>query len=160
MNAIILYTSKHGCAEEVAKALQKELGPGTEMVNLMVATPSDLRRFDLVVLGGSIYYGQVQKQLTAYMNREKQQVLSAKTIGLYICAAAGGDKAQTELEQAFPKELVNRASACAVLGDRITPRELSWAEKLVLRVVSGKSGESGGLFEERIKQFASELHNG
>lgn len=159
MNAVILYTSKHGCAEEAAKTLQNVLGPGTEMVNLMRAKPSDLQRFDLVILGGSIYYGQVQKQLTAYMNTGQQQLLLAKTIGLYICAAAEGDKAQAELEQVFPKELLKRASASAVLGNRIIPGKLSWMERLVLRVVSGKSEESGGLFEDRIKQFASELQN-
>ncbi|WP_025701107.1 flavodoxin domain-containing protein, partial [Paenibacillus forsythiae] len=63
MKAIILYASRHGCAEQAALALQSRMGKGTETVNLMHTCPPSLDEYDTVILGGSIYYGRIQKQL-------------------------------------------------------------------------------------------------
>lgn len=157
MKAIILYTTKHGCAEEVAKVLQCHLGAGTERVNLMKAQPDNLAMYDTVILGGSVYFGRVQKNLRHFIHQERTN-LAGKNLGLFICAGAQGSKAEAELDQIFPKELRDHATVCAVLGDKIVSTRLSRFEKWVVRIVDGTKGNRGGLHNDKIHEFASSLY--
>lgn len=62
MKTIIIYTTKYGCAEKAAYLLRSKLGEGTEAVNLMHAKEPLLDKYDTVILGGSIYFGKIQKK--------------------------------------------------------------------------------------------------
>ncbi|WP_052410236.1 flavodoxin domain-containing protein [Paenibacillus durus] len=156
MKAIILYTSRHGCAEQAALALRSRLGEGTETVNLMHNYSPSLAGFDTVILGGSIYYGKIQKQMSEFIDRE-QSGLADKRIGLYICAGESEDKAGLELLRSFPESLCLKAKAAEVLGNEVKFSKLSLAERLVYRAVTGKSGDRGRLYTNRIENFVFKL---
>lgn len=153
MKTIIIYTSKYGCTEKAAYLLKNQLGEETEVVNLMLAKEPTLERYDTVILGGSIYYGKIQKQMTAFASKFQNE-LSKKRIGLFICAGAKGEQATQELKSSFPEELYNQSITNEVFGDEIYEEKLTLLDRLVLQMVKGKDKSINRLSNETIERFA------
>lgn len=153
MKTIIIYTSKYGCTEKAAYLLKNQLGEETEVVNLMLAKEPALERYDTVILGGSIYYGKIQKQMTAFASKYINE-LDKKRVGLFICAGAKGEQATQELKSSFPEKLYNQSITKEVFGDEIYEEKMTILDRLVLRVVKGKNKSVNGLSKEAIERFA------
>ncbi|ETT46463.1 hypothetical protein BSK66_19020 [Paenibacillus odorifer] len=153
MKTIIMFTSKYGCAEKSAYLLKSQLGEETEVVNLMHAKEPTLERYDTVILGGSIYYGKIQKQMTDF-TAKYQHELGKKRVGLFICAGAKGEEASQELKSAFPEVLYNQSVTKEVFGDEIYEEKLTLLDRFVLRMVKGKNKNVNGLSKETIERFA------
>ena len=79
MKNIIIYATRYGCTAEVAKRIQKELESDSTLVNIMAEKVPPLDSFETVILGGSIYIGKVQKELTSFVNANLKQLLSKKS---------------------------------------------------------------------------------
>ena len=61
MKTLIVYSSKHGTAEKSANILKSKLTGDVDVVNIMLFAPTNLDKYDNIILGGSIYIGKVQK---------------------------------------------------------------------------------------------------
>ncbi|WP_339314555.1 flavodoxin domain-containing protein [Paenibacillus sp. FSL R10-2734] len=153
MKTIIIYTSKYGCTEKAAYLLKNQLGEGTEVVNLMLAKEPTLDRYDTIILGGSVYYGKIQKQMTAFASKFQNE-LGKKRVGLFICAGAKGEQATQELKASFPEKLYNHSITTEVFGDEIYEEKLTLLDRFVLRMVKGKNRSVNGLSKETIERFA------
>jgi len=159
MKTLILYATKYGTAEVVAQKLSKELDGVVDLVNIMIEPAPSLELYDTVILGGSIYMGRIQKQLTKYM-KEHIHELEGKTIGLYICAAHPEErKRQIELQQAFPDSLNRKAAVKAILGYVINFEKMKLIDKLIMRKVKGDSNSNAEFYENRIRSFCQSLHS-
>lgn len=156
MKTIIVYTSKYGCTEKAADVLKSRMGGEVEVINLRLAQEPSLREYDTVILGGSIYYGKIQKEMTAFVNKVKPE-LASKRVGFFICAGNKEQAAQV-LQSAFPDDLLQTAVATEVFGDEIYYNKLSLMDKFILRMVKGKDHKSGsGLSLENIEKFAQSM---
>ncbi|WP_052770024.1 flavodoxin domain-containing protein [Paenibacillus sp. IHB B 3415] len=150
---LILYAGKYGCTEKAAFLLKSRLGEA-EAVNLKYAKVPALAAYDTVILGSSIYYGKIRKEMAAFTSKYGQE-LSGKRLGLFICAGMTGEKAEQELQQAYPEVLYKKALAKEILGDEIYPERISALDKWVLRMVKGKGNEAGaGLSMNKLEGFA------
>ncbi|WNS45041.1 flavodoxin domain-containing protein [Paenibacillus sp. MMS20-IR301] len=150
---LIVYTSKYGCTEKAALLLKARLD-GAEAVNLKSAKVPALTSYDTVILGGSIYFGKIRKEMVQYTAKHEQE-LSTKRIGLFICAGMRGEQAEQELKQAYPESLNKIAVTRVNLGDEIYPEKLSFMDKWVVRMVRGKGmGAAGGLSMDQLDRFA------
>lgn len=153
---LILYAGKYGCTEKAAMQLQSRL-EGAEAVNLRYAKVPELAAYDTVILGGSIYYGRIRKEMTVFTAEHKQELLK-KRLGLFICAGMSGEKGEQELKQAYPEIIYNRALAKEVMGDEIYPDRISLLDKWVLRMVKGKEHKTGsGLSQDKLERFANTM---
>ncbi|AIQ36123.1 hypothetical protein R50345_16725 [Paenibacillus sp. FSL R5-0345] len=153
MKTIIIYTSKYGCTEKAAYLLKNQLGEETEVVNLMLAKEPALERYDTVILGGSIYYGKIQKQMMEFTSKYQNE-LSKKRVGLFICAGAKGEQAAQELKSSFPEKLYDQSITKEVFGDEIYEEKFTLLDRLVLRMAKGKGMSVNGLSKETIERFA------
>ncbi|OMD41647.1 flavodoxin domain-containing protein [Paenibacillus odorifer] len=153
MKTIIIYTSKYGCTEKAAYLLKNQLGEETEVVNLMLAKEPALERYDTVILGGSIYYGKIQKKMTEFTSKYQNE-LSKKRVGLFICAGAKGEQAAQELKSSFPEKLYDQSITKEVFGDEIYEEKFTLLDRLVLRMLKGKGMSVNGLSKETIERFA------
>lgn len=157
MRTIIIYTTKYGFTERMAGLLKVKLGPDTSLVNLAKETPPPLELYDVVVLGGSIYFGKVQKKLTAYMTKHLDE-LEKKKLGLFVSAGLPDREAkEKELLQAFPHSLRGVACCMEVLGDEIIFNKLSVLDRLITRVVSGSTLDHCHVDQAKIEGFAKAL---
>lgn len=154
---IIIYTTKYGFVTKVASTLKAKLGGEVDLVNLAKEKAPSLGGYDTVILGGSIYFGKVQKKLAAYM-RQAMPELAGKKLGLFVCAGIPDPvKKREELEQAFPPELFKQAVCKDILGDEIVYEKLSFLDKFITRRISGSTAGQSHYDENRIEAFAQAL---
>lgn len=158
MKTIIVYTSRYGCTEKAAHLLKSRMGGEVEVVNLLKLKDPSLSDFDTVILGGSIYYGRIQKEMTAFLNKAAPQ-LAEKRLGLFICAGMNGEQVNQELQTAFPEELRQKALAVEAFGDELDHKKLSLMDKFIIRMVKGKGHSSSGLSTETINRFSNAMKN-
>jgi menaquinone-dependent protoporphyrinogen oxidase len=134
VNTIIIYATKHGSTEDCASKLSKKLKGNVELCNLKAGTAPDLAKYDKIIIGGSIYGGRVQKEISEFC-LQNLNVLKDKKVGLFICCMFKNN-AETQLNAAFPQELFNSAVARAPFGGEMRFSDMSFAEKLITKMVS------------------------
>lgn len=154
MKSIIIYATRYGCTAELARRIQKELGDDCTSIDIKKESVPPLDTFDNVILGGSIYIGKVQKELTLFCTTNLEQLLTKK-IGLYISAGAQTqDESDKELLGAFPSELHAHAITKNVLGYAYTFDKMRFFDKLIMKKIKGDAVNTAKYFDERISQFA------
>jgi len=147
--------SSHGCAARAAEMIRTGI-PGSEMVTLEDDQNPDLSGYDLIVLGGSIRIGSLQKRLKKFMEKNLTLLL-AKKIGLYICCMYEGEKAMQQLRRNFPDSLTGHASALGLFGGELDFGVMNAMETMIIRDIIGIS-ENVSLFrEEKVREFVSRL---
>ncbi|WP_025026829.1 flavodoxin domain-containing protein [Caldalkalibacillus mannanilyticus] len=157
MKTIIIYTTKYGCTEKVALLLKEHLKGEVQLLNLLKEKAPSLKSFDRVIIGGSIYFGKIQKELTEYMNESVPELLE-KPLGLFICAGAPEEETRKqELKQSFPEILLKHSSCQAILGSEVDYDKLRLFDKLIFRVVSKSKESFSHIPENEIQDFALAL---
>ena len=63
MNTLIVYDTKHGCTQSAAATLKTLLGDGVTVAHVKEKSRLDLNTFDVVIVGGSIHAGGVQRRI-------------------------------------------------------------------------------------------------
>lgn len=158
MKTIIIYTTKYGSVKKATEILSSKLSGEVLQKNLSKEKVPDLKEFDNVILGGSIYIGKMQKTLTKYINASLP-VLLQKKIGLFICAGEPDLAVRTrELENSFPPELFNHAAAREVFGHEFNYEKLNFLDKFIMRTFKGVTESSFDLSEEKIENFANAIN--
>jgi menaquinone-dependent protoporphyrinogen oxidase len=156
MKTLILYASKHGCAEKCAIRLGERLGGDPAIVDIHDAAAVDLADYDAVAVGGSIRAGKIQKEVRAFCDRNLA-VLKAKRLGLFICCMMEGAKAEEEFTGAFPAELIGAAAAKGLFGGEINLEKMRWLERTIIKKASKISGNVSRIDDNAIADFAKAL---
>lgn len=156
MKSVIVYTTKYGSVEKVAKLLESKMEGEVVLVNLMKEEGPDPDEFDQVILGGPIYMGRVQKQLTGYIAKHLPALLKKK-IGLFICGGLAEPKRVQELQSSFPPELYEHAVVKEEFGYEFQVEKLRFFDKLMLRMVAGVKTSKSHLSFEKIDRFAETI---
>jgi menaquinone-dependent protoporphyrinogen oxidase len=144
MSTLIIYASKYGCSEKCALSLSEKLTGEVDLVNLQLDKVPELAKYDKVVIGGSIYIGQIQKSIKELCVKNLE-LLSKKKLGLFICCMFTGEKAETQMQNAFPKELTDYAAAKGFFGGEIIISKLSFVDKLMTKMVAKASKPEEGI---------------
>ena len=152
MATLIAYATKHGVTELCAKELQADLACGAELINLKERTP-DLRKYDTVILGASVYAGMPRKQMKAFVANNAAE-LKMKRLGLFLCCMADGEQAQKQMDAAFTPELRKAALAQGVLGGGFHTAKMNFIEKFAVEKITGKKVEdSFDIYEDVLGSF-------
>lgn len=157
MKSILIYATKYGSAAEVANRIKTELGEETELCNIMKSSVPPLNAYDTVILGGSIYIGRVQKQITEYCSGHLSELLK-KNVGLFLCAGETKEDAQQkEIQTNFPETLYQHAAAKEVLGYAYSFEKMKFFDKVIMKKMKGDSISTAEYYDERIASFAQAL---
>jgi menaquinone-dependent protoporphyrinogen oxidase len=170
VNTLIIYATKHGSTEGCASELSKKLKGSVELCNLKAGTAIDIEKYHKIIIGGSIYGGRIQKEISEFCMKNLN-VLKDKKVGLFICCMFKNN-AEAQLTAAFPQELFNSAVARASFGGEMRFSDMSFAEKLITKMVSktiAKSDESlsgidgkkdvSMIVDESINKFAEQMNS-
>ncbi|EMR02584.1 protoporphyrinogen oxidase [Cesiribacter andamanensis] len=156
MTTAILYTSSQGTTEKVAHLLAKKLAPLQPLVLDLRTNPSpDLTQFDLILIGGSIHIGQMNRRVRHLCHDHLQELLQKK-IGLFMCCLERS-LAKEQFERAFPAELIAHSQATACVGGELIPRRMSLWQKLLLKVRGEKLVFRSELDHAAINGFAESM---
>lgn len=158
MKSIIIYGTKYGATEKAANMLKEKLKGEVTLVNITKEKAPSLNEYDNVVLGGSMYVGKIQKQLTNYM-KDNLTELSKKRTGLFICAALKEpEKLIQEFKDAFPEELATNAITKEVFGYEFDFEKMGFMDRMITKSIVGIKSSVSSLQKETIEKFAEVMN--
>jgi len=156
MGTLIVYMSKHGCAEKAARIIAEALGGDVTVVDLASKDPIDLSRYETVIIGGSIYLGSLQKGLRKFCEKNLSTLLT-KRIGLFICCMNQNDAARKHYEAVYNESLRSRAAAAGIFGGELDFEKLSLIEKSVIAQVVNITASVSRFDEAAVREFAAKF---
>lgn len=171
MKILIAYTTKYGAAEACARKLAEELKGDCDLINLKTTKDIDLKKYDKVIIGGSIYAGNSQIELREFALANCDE-LCKKPLGLYF-SCMGFDAASVEAYfwGTFPGELLDHAAAIKSFGGVFDFKKMNFFERTIIKFMgrneAGKKGTKNILNGKnnintislkRIQQFAKDMN--
>jgi menaquinone-dependent protoporphyrinogen oxidase len=133
MKTAIIYSTTQGTTEKVANYIAEKLNDkDVDIIKLQKRKKNiNLDRYERIILGGSIYLGDIQTVMSKFCN-DNFDVLLTKTIGLFACGIERELVRQdSELEMAFPRKLYKHALATAFVGGEIIFDKLNPTQKFI-----------------------------
>lgn len=134
MKTLVVYASRHGCAEKCAHLLVDNLSGEVDVVNLAKTKVPDLAVYDTVIIGGSIHMGKIQKSVTVFCQNEMKELLEKK-VGLYLCCA-NLDVVEMQMKGAFPEPLYSHATAREHFGYTYDFSKMNFLERAAIKHVA------------------------
>lgn len=156
MNTLIVYATKHGCAEKCAGMLAQKLGGKIEVQNLKNMNALNLSQYDSIIIGGSIYAGRIQKEVSEFCIKN-MEALKNKRLGLFICGMQK-EAYEAELNAAFPKELLENSIVKDFLGGEFIFKKASFLERMVIKMITKSNKDVLDINELTIDSFAKQMN--
>ncbi len=158
MKGILIYLSKHGTTEKVARQMHSLLGDEFLLINLKTTKLPELSQYDTIIIGGSIHAGSIQKEIHL-LCKNNLTLLLQKQLGLFLCCMYEGEVAKQEFNAAFPNSLIAHAKTTAITGGEFLFSEMSWIEKVIVRKIVGVKESQSKINSEAITSFVTSLKN-
>jgi len=170
MSTLVVYATKHGSTGKCSEMLSEKIKGKVDLFNLKDGRVPELSGYDKVIIGGSIYAGRIQKEVTEFCIKNLS-TLKEKKIGLFICCMFQ-KSAEVQLNSSFPQELQKIAVARESFGGEMKFSEFNFFEKAITKMVSkmvsrensdmpviDMSKDLSMISEERINKFARIMNN-
>ncbi|MBC3890006.1 flavodoxin [Acetobacterium paludosum] len=134
MKTLILYASTYGYTQECAAKLSNDLLGDVLLVNINADPVPPLEEYDTVLIGGSIYMGQIQKKIKEYCLANADS-LKKKNLGFFIsCGSA--ENFDENIKNSFPEALINAALSIENFGGEFRIDKMKLSHKLIMKMVA------------------------
>ncbi|TYQ16328.1 UNVERIFIED_CONTAM: menaquinone-dependent protoporphyrinogen oxidase [Acetivibrio alkalicellulosi] len=170
MNTLVVYATKHGTTGKCASMLEKKLEGKVQLHNLKEGKAPQLDQYSKVIIGGSIYAGRIQKEVSEFCSQNINE-LKNKKLGLFICCMSD-DNIDKQLTDSFPQELLNCSIAKEGFGGELLLSKMNFFERFIIKMVSkAKVKEKGNdskvdinkdnsmILHQNIEKFAGSINN-
>lgn len=156
MKALIVYASKYGCTEKAVKKLANYIEQDVEMVNLKDKKENlDLIEYDIIAIGGSIYVGQIQKEVKEFC-LNNIDIIMQKRLGLFVCAGFE-EKVEEQFENSFGQKLIDHAVTKGYFGYEFNFDKMGLLSKMAVKFVAKKNSSESNILDKNIQEFANKL---
>ncbi|MCD4849088.1 MAG: flavodoxin domain-containing protein [Candidatus Aegiribacteria sp.] len=160
MKNLIVFATKYGSVTNAAKLLAGELQGTTDLVRLGHDDLPTLDEYDSVVVGGSIYIGNIQKEVKEFCWDFKAELLEKK-LGLFICAGEKNEEKRMDaIRKNFPTELIDNSTATGWFGHEVHFEKASFMDRTAIRLIMGVKKSFSDLKKENIAEFAAKMNIG
>jgi menaquinone-dependent protoporphyrinogen oxidase len=156
MKTAIVYATTHGCTETCAQKLAAKMPGEVVRFNLGEKPQIDPANYDLILIGGSIHAGKIQGTVRKFCAAHLPLLLQKRT-GLFICCMETGQKAGQQLDQAFPAELKNHASATGFFGGGFDFERMNILQRAIIKKIAKVDHTVNNIDEQAINRFAEDL---
>lgn len=157
-NTLIVYASRLGNAEKCAREIFHRLDGKVDICNLTQRkTFPDVSTYDSVIIGGSVCRGKIQEAVSLFCY-DKIDQLTGKRLGFFITSRSSGEKAEKELEDAFPEELYREAIASEYFGKGNDTPGISFLKKLLSCQLTEAGEPVPSVSQEKIKRFTDKMN--
>lgn len=154
-NTLIIFASNHGTVEKCARELFRRIDGKVDICNLNRRDfLPDLSGYDSVIVGGSIHNGEIQDEISSFCN-ENMKLLAKKRLGLFINCLYSGERAQQQLDDAFPEALNRIAVVRDYFGGEVDKLKLTFWERVVTSRIIKEGDLIVAISKERIDRFAN-----
>ena len=159
MKTAIIYASKHGTTEKVARAIGEKLKGATdvELFSLKDTPNPDIRDFDTIILGTSIYAGQPSKKMKAFCSGN-ETALSQKRLGLFVCGMEPSPEGRKrETDAAYPEALRKHAAVVSFLGGEFLFETMNFFERTIASMIAKTKTSVSRIDNDGIDAFTQKL---
>ena len=153
MKTLILYASKYGAAEEIARRIAREID-GSVLCSLKEGNIPPIVDFDCIIIGSSVYAGSVRKEAKAFVAKNAD-ALGQKRLGLFLSGFAKDDK---YFATNYPQILLDKVKAKGFLGGIFDPKKANGIERLIIKIVMKQSAYMDSIDGDAIGKFVEELY--
>ena len=137
MKTAIIFASKHGTCAKVVQMLSEQIGlQNLSSFSLEEKGIIDISPYSQVVIGGSIHAGKIQSRISEFCKKNQTSLLTKK-LGLFICCMYEGETAISQLNNAFPDELLEHSSCSLIMGGEFLFEKMNFFERLMVKKVAG-----------------------
>ncbi len=157
MKVLIAYRSKYGFTDRCAKMLAERIDGEVELAELKQRKPRSLASFDVVLLGGSIYGGAIQREVPAFCNRQREDLMR-RPVGLFLCCLYEGEKASTQIQEAFPDWLLGHAFGSFHLGGGFEIDKLRFFDRFIAKRVVGLDKSRSVINERTVDELCERVN--
>ena len=154
MRTLIAYRTKYGTAAACARTLAEKIGGNTALADLADARDVSLRDYDVVIIGGSIYAGKLQRKVVSFCERNRR-ILLQRRVGIFLCCLYEGEEALMQLQSAFPDWLLAHAFARALPGGEVHYDRLTFLDRLLVRSLPHRTGDFSRMRPEALDDLAA-----
>lgn len=154
MRTLIAYRTKYGTAAACARLLAEKIGGETALADLADARDVDVREYDVVLVGGSIYGGKLQRKVVSFCEKNRGALLQRR-VGIFLCCLYQGEDALMQLQSAFPDWLLAHAFARALPGGEVHYDRLTLLDRLLVRSLRHPPGDLSRLRPGALDELAA-----
>lgn len=155
MKTIIIYSSTYGYAKDCASELSKQLKGEVLLVNVSTDKIPSLNEFDNVVIGGSIYMGQISKKIKAYCT-SNVDLLKNKRVGLFLCCGLP-ENFEKNIKNSFPEELLEKAISLESFGGELRVKKMKLTHKILTAFMKKASAREGKALAKQMMENIAKL---
>ncbi|MDD3306760.1 MAG: flavodoxin domain-containing protein [Acetobacterium sp.] len=161
MKTMILYASTYGFTRDCAQKLKQNLNGETILIDINKDPIPALDNFDTVLIGGSIYIGQIQKKIKKYCLSHLDE-LKNKKLGFFIsCGSA--ETVDTYFKNSFPEILLEKALSIQNFGGEMRPDQMNFFHKFISNMVDKSADKQAAPpmkpLPENIIQMSNVMNN-
>lgn len=141
MNVLVVYASRHGSTQEIAEHVALRIAEhGHEVTSTPIEDNPAPSGFDAVVLGSAIYMGHWLKSARHYLD---EHIVELAQRPLYVFSSGPVVEDEDAHEPAEIAKLISTLGPIehVLFGGKIDSRELSFGERLVVKLVGGHDGD-------------------
>lgn len=155
MKTLIAYATKSGFTERCAQMLRERLGQDVDMANLSKDPSVNPADYDCIAIGGSIYAGKTQPELTKFC-QDNMDTLLGKKLGLFLCCA-NLDQVDQQMATSFDARLTEHAVAREHLGYEFNLETMNFAMKMIVRAVAKVKKSETRVMTDNLQRLADAL---
>ncbi|MBU3189682.1 flavodoxin domain-containing protein [Clostridium bowmanii] len=155
MKTIIIYSSTYGYTKDCASELSKQLKGEVLLVNVSTDKIPSLNEFDNVVIGGSIYMGQISKKIKAYCT-SNIDLLKNKRVGLFLCCGLP-ENLEKNIKNSFPEELLKKAISLQSFGGELRAEKMKLTHKILTGFMKKSAAKEGKALAKQMPENIAKL---
>lgn len=156
MKILVLYESKYGCTEDCAKYLANKLNHESKVINIKDFRMNDLQKYDFIVIGGSIYFGKIQKSIKLFCE-QNMKLLLTKNIILFLCCTTP-EQVNDFFKNNFPAQLLDHSMETINFGGELRQDKLGFFERKITAMVSKLEPKETGIMYKNIDLLAASIN--
>lgn len=161
MRNLIVYGTTYGFTEKCALELSKKLISRTDCYDANKIESLDLSLYNAVIIGSSIYVGQINKNVKNFVERNAG-ILKNKALAFFLCCGFV-DNLQKNLELNYPKELLEKAVSKECFGGLMDLSKMKFMHKIITKMVKKATAKEGSRdpkpMPENIDKMADIINN-
>lgn len=160
MKTIVIYATKYGYTKDCVEEMKDQLQGDVLTVNILNEKISSLDAFDQVIIGGSIYMGQIQKKIKTFCENNMSTLLK-KRVALFLCSGLP-ENFEQNLASAFPSELMEKAFARECFGGELRTDKMKGPDRIISGLMKKVAADQGkgevAKLPENIAKLAFEMN--
>lgn len=157
LKTLILYSSKYGTTEKCAELLASQLKGSVSAINLKKDSIKDIKEYDYVLIGGSIYAGTIDKAVKSFIEAN-EELLKGKNTGLFLCCSEKEKALNEFMKNNFPAWLMEKAFVKEHLGHEIKLEEMNFFERGLLKHIMKVKESYSKIDNEAIARLAGNIN--